>query len=79
MIKNMSYDSQVGKIAKCGKCGNEKRIVHDFMDGRSVKGLICEDCLMERCFCDICNAETNYSSYEKHLLSNHKIEDLLGI
>jgi hypothetical protein len=68
---------RVGLKDKCSKCGQEKYIVYGYNIGTEGRSF-CSDCLTQRCFCDICNKETNYEFYSTHLKETHSFDEVIN-
>jgi hypothetical protein len=72
--------SEIGDMATCDRCFEEEKIffiakVKKYNEPE-VKTLLCEGCFNDKCYCALCLEETNYSSYEKHLLDKHTHEEM---
>lgn len=70
----------VGQIDMCDSCTKDRKIffmakVKQYL-GPERTTFLCEECFHRRCFCAICCGNTTYSSYERHLIDKHTIEQM---
>ena len=73
-------------MSNCTRCGSDKQVVGkeyelinvNLRGERSSAVLIklCQDCLNDVCYCDVCFAKTTYETYKDHL-NQHEKEKLI--
>jgi hypothetical protein len=71
---------QIDKIDICDCCTKDGKVIFigqvKQSDGPERTVSLCKDCFQEECLCAICGKKTIYSSYERHLLKNHTIDQM---